>query len=128
MAKKLTRAKSTITKKLISRKSIKFDYIKTNSYRNYHVDGLFGGLTPNGYIHMDLFVERNPIPNWVEQDLQELGIPGKEIKRNITTEGIIRQIECGLIVDIKTAVAIRDWLNNKINDFQSTFPEQHYVK
>ena len=32
-------------------KDIQIHYIKTSSYRTYHVDGAYGGLTPNGNIY-----------------------------------------------------------------------------
>lgn len=113
---------------MAKKQSIKFHYIRTPGYRNYHVDGIFGGITPKGLLHMDLFVERNPISSMVEQEITESGTPGKVIEKKIETDGIIRQIECGLIIDLNTAGSIRDWIDAKIKEFQKIVKESNHVE
>lgn len=96
---------------------IDFHYLKTHSYRTYHVDGIFGGLTPRGNLYMELFVERGPTPTLIRNKLTKSGKVGDEVIREGKT-GFIREIECGLMMDIETAKVIRGWLNTKIEDFE----------
>ena len=45
-----------------SQPMIAFDYIKGNFFRVIHADGVLGGSTPSGNIHMAFFSDRQPIP------------------------------------------------------------------
>lgn len=47
---------------LIQPQQVAFDYIKSNFFRVVHADGVTGGGTPNGSIHLAFFSERGPIP------------------------------------------------------------------
>jgi len=94
--------------------TVDFHYVKTGGYRTYHVDGVFGGMTPKGYIYMELFVERAPTPQIVSQEVNTDGTLGKETARQ-GKKGLIREVEAGVVVDLKTAELLRDWLTDKIN-------------
>lgn len=93
---------------------IAFHYLKTYNYRTYHVDGIFGGPTPNGNIYMELFVERMPTPREVHHKVNQDGTLGEEIQR-AGKEGLVREIEAGLVFDLATAEQIQKWLSNKID-------------
>jgi hypothetical protein len=94
--------------------TVDFHYVKTGGYRTYHVDGVFGGMTPKGYIYMELFVERAPTPIIVTQEINPDRTLGKETARQ-GKKGLIREVEAGVVVDLKTAELLRDWLTDKIN-------------
>ena len=51
------------------KKTIEFYYEKSNTYRTYHVDGVFGGLTNTG-IFIDIFTERSYPPS---KTIHEIG-------------------------------------------------------
>jgi hypothetical protein len=97
---------------------VRFDYIKSNFFRVIHVDGVHGGLRPSGTaIHMALFSERNAIPQTEEMQITE-----GRIVSPIKVEGrhaIVREVEVDAIVDLGTAVALRDWLSNMIGIMES---------
>ena len=95
---------------------IKYHYSHTQNYRSYQVDGIFGGITPQGKIYMEIFTERNPVPEVIEHEITREGL-GTEIKRHPEKEPgkVIRQIECGLVIDRGTGEAIREWLKEKLN-------------
>jgi len=97
---------------------IEFHYLKTNSYRSFHVDGIFGGITPKGNIYMELFLERAPTPKSIVREFNDDGSLGKELSRQCKT-GLIREVEAGVVVDLATAEAIRNWLTNKIKVLKS---------
>ena len=103
--------------------NIELQYLKTSNYRTYYVSGVFGGGTPNGNIYMELFVERAPTPKIVVHKLGKNGSLGEEIKREGKT-GIIREVEAGLVMDLKTASLLKEWLSEKIEQIEKRFLEQ----
>lgn len=126
-AKKKAAKKKALKKKTPALPSeITMHYIKTNGYRTYHVDGAFGGLTSKGNIYCEFFVERNVTPQQVTYEIEENGQLGKEKERS-GKKGFIRQIECGISLDIKTAVNLKEWLEKRINEYNeisSVFEEK----
>lgn len=100
-------------------KTIDFHYVKTPGYRLYNVDGIFGGVTPQGKFYFDVFSERNPLPEKISHKITEQGIVGGEISRKTLESGVIRQIECGLIMNINTATSIHKWLGEKLKDIKT---------
>ena len=103
--------------------SIEIHYIKDKHYRIYHVDGAFGGFTPKGNLHLSLFVERSPIPQKTIHKITEEGNLG-EITDRTSKSGIIREMECGLVMNIETAQQIKDWLEDKLNQFEELSAKQ----
>ncbi len=113
MKKKIKRNKPKVKTKP---KEMEFHFLKTNNYRSFYIDGAFGGITPSGLLAMDLFLERRPTPRKMIHAIEENGKLGSVIEKE-TKEGIIREIECGLIMNIDTAIKIKDWLDGKINEY-----------
>ncbi|MCG2761359.1 MAG: hypothetical protein L6407_09125 [Candidatus Delongbacteria bacterium] len=100
----------------MGKKEIKFTYIKNNSFKVHHIDGLNGGLTPRGDVILNFFSERFPIPKEVTYEL-EGNMLGKELKVE-SKEGIIREVECGIVVDYDTAVSISAWLEKQLKQLK----------
>jgi hypothetical protein len=99
-------------------KEILVHYIKTPSYRTYHVDGAYGGITPNGNIYCEFFIDRNVTPKSIVYNINDKGRLGKP-KKVIGKKGIVREIECGIAVDIRTARALKNWLEDKIKEYDT---------
>jgi len=94
--------------------TLSFDYLKSSFFRVIHVDGVHGGLRPNGTtIHMALFSERNAIPQHEEFKVTA-GQLGERIRSN-GREGVVREVEIDAVMDLDTARAIRDWLNSVVS-------------
>src|ERR1044071_5805732 len=98
-------------RKRIEQEGLKFDYIKSNYFRVIHVDGVWGGVTPNLNIQIALFNERNAIPKQVVHEVKPDGAIGRELpeKRN-SRDTIVREIEASLIMDVQTAKVVIGWL------------------
>ena len=99
---------------------LEFHFEKSNFFRVIHVDGAYGGFSPaNLQIHMAVFSERQPIPRKVVQEVRagELGaeIPAKRVGKT----GMFRELEADLVMSVETAIALRVWLDQKINEAQS---------
>ena len=99
-------------------KELEYDFIKSNFFRVIHADGAFGGLAPNGNVHMALYSERRAIPTKVIHAVVngELGpeIPAKRQGR----KGLVREVEIDVVMTIEQAEALRMWLVDKIESFQ----------
>lgn len=112
--------KSIKNKKEQIQKKIDIHYLKTKNYRTFHVDGAFGGITPNGKIYTELYIQRYPTPKIVTHEIKNNLVVGDEIKRE-GKEGIVREIEAGMIMDVEVAKVLRDWLTKKIDLYEKTF-------
>lgn len=100
-------------------KRIRFDYIKSQFFRVVHVDGIFGGTSPNGKsIRMSVWNERWPIPKQTVHEMDEFGNLLKEfVEERIGRDAIVREVEVDLAMDVDCAKQIRDWLSLKINQY-----------
>ena len=96
---------------------IGFHYIKSNSYRVIHADGAWGGLTPRLDIFMSFYSERPPIPQTMVHEVTEAGALGAEIPaERVSKNGIIREAEIGVSMDLDVAASLVTWLQGKIQE------------
>src|SRR5262245_55399559 len=99
-------------------KEVEFDFIKSNFFRVIRADGAFGGLAPNGVLHMALYSERHPIPTKTVHKI-DAGKLGPELReRRQTRKAIVREVEIDVAMDIQQAIVLRNWLDEKITQFQ----------
>lgn len=94
--------------------NIKFHYIKSKDFRVIHGDGAWGGMTPRGYITIGFYSERNPIPQELTHEVNADGQLGPIVQRK-TKEGIVREMEVEVIVDLDAAKSLIQWLQNHVN-------------
>ncbi len=93
-------------------------YIKNHDFKTVEGSGIFGGLTNNGQININFFTDRAPIPKKIILEVDS--VTGKiiqEVERD-SKEGIIREVQFGVLLNIETARNIVDWLNQKIEEHQ----------
>jgi len=98
-------------------KAVKFIYKKTPNYNTYNVDGIFGGITTKNKIFIEFFSEKFDIPEFVVQEILDDGNLGKEMSKK-QSDAILREIECGVYIDVPTAKAFVDWLIKKIDELE----------
>ena len=95
--------------------TLQFTYFKSNLFRVIHADGAIGGLVHRGSIFMNLFSERLPIPQQQAFQLKQDGRVGDEInEKRVEREGVIREVEVGVVLQLNTAKALRRWLDKYI--------------
>ena len=94
--------------------TLSIDFIKSNLFRVIYADGIWGGIGPHGFIQMALYSDRTPIPKRVDFKFQQ-GILGDEISRE-GRPGIVREIEAEVLISRQTAISLRDWLTQKIEE------------
>jgi len=98
-------------------KTVDFHYIKTNNYRNYYANGIFGGITPRGELQIDFFIERQVIPQIATYNISDDGKNLGDIKKTEGKSGFIREIDCGVILNMDVAISFHQWLGQKIEEF-----------
>lgn len=102
----------------VSGDRLEFHYIKSSNFRVIHVDGAHGGVSPRQKIQMAIFSERSPIPQFTAHQVERKGSElklGKEIAgAKISKQGVVREVEAELLMDVETAEAIRTWLGESI--------------
>lgn len=93
---------------------LRFDFIKSNSFRVIHVDGAWGGLRPDLNFHLNLYSERYSIPKSVtiEYDPEKLTV--EQTVDVESRECVIREVEICALFDLATAKSLRDWLDDHL--------------
>lgn len=101
---------------------VRFHYIKSNAYRVVHADGVVGGPTPSGLVHVSFFSERLPIPTVVDHAVSDIGggrgTLGNEIARE-GKKGVVREVEVGVVMTLDTAKLLRAWLDDNITRLET---------
>lgn len=99
-------------------KSVIFKYKFAEDYNPIYVNGAYGGVSSQGEIVANFYLERLPLPNSVTHKVEENGIVGEIIdEKNIPSDlnkSFIRFVKTGIVVNVETAKQIRDWLNKQI--------------
>lgn len=95
------------------KKTFTFKYIIPDDLRDYYINGAYGGVTPRNEISMHLFSERTPIPLSLTHTINKNDTLSKESKPEYGAD-VIRLVQSSVVMDVSTAIAIREWLDKKI--------------
>jgi hypothetical protein len=108
-----------------------FHYKKSKLFRVIHADGIIGNITPKNDIFVSFYNERMPLPDTVSHEIFPDGRLGKEIlsERKFQTEGLLREMEVGVVIDVDFARSLVIWLTNVIqqtegNDLDSKITKE----
>ncbi len=96
---------------------VTFRYTKSVLCRVIHVDGAWGGITPQGYIQMDLYSEKHEVP-----DSHTYDVLGKDPKsqrgtlkeKQVVNRGLGREVEVEVIISPEVARALKNWLEERL--------------
>lgn len=101
--------------------TVRFYYVKSTAFRVVHADGVFGGPTPKGLVHITFWNERYPIPQQIEQKIAKQDgtviTLGEEVTR-VAKPGLVREAEVGVVMTLETARSFRDWLSRHIEKLE----------
>jgi hypothetical protein len=93
---------------------LKFHYVKSVHYRTLHADGIWGGPTPTtDGIYIAFYNQRFPIAQTTIHEIRPDGTLGKELSRE-GKDGVIREVEVGVTVDVATAHHLHKWLTEQL--------------
>jgi hypothetical protein len=97
------------------RPQVAFDYIKGHLFRVIHADGVIGGATPNGGVHLAFFSERTPIPQREVRTINSDGSLGTLLaEKSIIRPAIIREIDFDVVMSLPVAEILISWLQERV--------------
>lgn len=102
-----------------------FKYVCPEDLRDLYVNGLYGGVTPRDEIYIHFYSERHPIPKKATHTLDKKGMVGKVGNMELGGD-VVRLIQSSISMDVSTAVAFRDWLNERIDFINKQKKEDGY--
>ena len=101
---------------------IKFHYIKSPSFNEHPLHGIYGGVSAEGTIAMAVFSQRMPIPTSIENDIVpvsgEEGVFTVSADRPEGRDGMVRFVHGMYYFDMTMAKSMRDWLDDKIRTME----------
>lgn len=107
------------------KRTLDVHFDRSPSYQLHHVDGVHGGIAPNGeHLVFDLYVERTPNPKLIRHEVEvedQADLPdgavslGDEISRG-GREGVLRESECGVVMSWGAVLRLHNWLGEKIEE------------
>lgn len=90
--------------------TIKIYYEKSKDYRLIPVTGAYGGVSPNGEIVIDFYVERRDSPKTIMLEIDEHG-KGKE--KSSVGQRFIREKQFGIVLRPDIALTIGQFILDK---------------
>ncbi|MEO6961293.1 MAG: hypothetical protein ABIY90_04955 [Puia sp.] len=91
----------------------------SQNYKEIHVDGAFGGITPRGLINLSFFAERAPIPKSSEFVLND-GRVGDFIENSIDSKkGILREFEVGIYMSLEVVKSLIEMLGKQASELEA---------
>lgn len=105
------------SKEINNKKITVFNKISSN-YRELHVDGAYGGITPKGLFNMNFYAERLAIPKATDFKILK-GKLEKIIDSTDSKSGIIREFETGIYMTIDSAREIYKWMGEILENFET---------
>jgi hypothetical protein len=95
-----------------------------SGYRQIHVDGAFGGITPRGLINLSFFAERVPIPKSSDFKIENNAI-GALIENSADSKnGVLREYEFGVYMNPEVAKSIITMLSTQLELFENFVKDQ----
>jgi len=95
---------------------VKFVFVKSPDYRIVAVNGVWGGLTPQGQLKLDLFIDSVITPEFITHGIREDGRLGEEIQREPPGKIITRELQVGVLLPISVAETMVKWIVARVQE------------
>lgn len=95
-----------------------FKFVKNSDFKTVGVNGAVGGVTINGQVNMNFYIDAVDIPRDVEHTVENNKISLQPIKASNLQYSAIREIPFGVNFDMNTAKNLLKWLQNQIATFE----------
>jgi len=108
--------KKPAPKKASGIQEITFVLTEGKDYRLIPISGVVGGVTPDGMIWADLFLEHGSLPETMSHAVVDgkLGQVTGRTGLDSSHPSMERRREVGVVMTVRTAQALIGWLKNKI--------------
>lgn len=104
--------------KKVKRKVI-YKYKFREDYNPVYANGAYGGVSSKGEIVINFFNERPALPIEVEHEVIGKTLSEQTVLKPASFGNMhVRFVETGVTLNLETAKAIRDWLENHINQLE----------
>jgi hypothetical protein len=97
---------------------ITFKYVHPEDLRDLYANGIFGGLTPRNELYIHFYSERHPIPKTATHRIDDKGMLSKDGDMELGGD-VVRLVQSSIIIDEGTAIALRDWLNDRLDNIKT---------
>ncbi len=102
---------------------IRYEYQSDPQLRLEYAHGVWGGISPQGEIEINFYLESDKMPSFSERVAEADGSFGHELAPFDEEERVItRHIRSRVLVNYHTACALRDWLEDKIEALEIEEP------
>lgn len=101
----------------MSVKTIKFAYKYDDDYRVVYTNGAHGGISPQGEVVMNLFMERLPVPDLERRLISDEGLVGDPVPSSASEQEleVVRHLSTGVVMNIESAKRIFDLLKKMLD-------------
>lgn len=101
-------------------KGIKFKYKFPKEYNPKYANGAIGGISTNGEIIVNFYLERQGLPYSITNEIDSEGNVGMEIAREPKDydSSIIRYVDTGVVLSLNSAKKIHEWLGRHIETLE----------
>lgn len=102
------------------KRQIQFQYIVPDGYAPAYCNGAYGGVTPQGDIIANFYLERMPIPQKLIHDLNPDGSLSEVVEAipDDSMARLVRYVFSGIILTESNARSIHDWLGEQILELE----------
>lgn len=97
--------------------NVKIFFKKSPEYRTVTTTGVWGGITPQGLLCCDLFMERQESPESVTIEVNEQTGVAQEVDRQPRQSMMVRESMVGLVLTPEAAHSIGTWLVRNAEEF-----------
>lgn len=102
-------------------KKLEVKYIKSYDFSSKLATGVYGGLTGQGKLCMNFYIDRPPLPDVGKLTPQADGNFKEEYEGNDFLS--VREVNSCVVMDIEMAKEFHGWLSNKLVEFEKVQKE-----
>jgi hypothetical protein len=95
------------------------------NYTQVHVDGAFGGITPQGLLNLSFYAERAPIPKSSDFKVEDNKVGELISDSEDSKKGILREFEFGIYMTPPVAKALIVLLANKLVELEKAIKTEN---
>lgn len=106
---------------MAEKRTINFHYVFPEDYNPVYCTGAYGGISPQGDIIANFYLERMPIPKSLTHELNDDGSLGEIVQTSPDdlSQKVIRYVSAGVVLNESNARSICDWLRRQLDELEA---------